>query len=45
MAERIAILNIVGLTPRLLGPETPRLLQAAEAGGWIRVKPVLPAVT
>ncbi len=45
MAERIAILNIVGLTPRLLGPAMPRLRQAAEASGLIRVNPVLPAVT
>ena len=45
MAERTAILNVVGLTPRLLGPDMPRLQQAAKAGGLIRVKPVLPAVT
>jgi predicted AlkP superfamily pyrophosphatase or phosphodiesterase len=44
-AERTAILNVVGLTPRLIGPVTPRLQQAANAGGLIRVKPVLPAVT
>ncbi|MBL9189167.1 MAG: alkaline phosphatase family protein [Opitutaceae bacterium] len=43
--ERTAILNVVGLTPRLLGPHTPRLAQAAQAGGMIRVQPVLPAVT
>lgn len=43
--DRTAILNVVGLTPRLLGPHTPRIQQAAEAGGLIRVKPVLPAVT
>ena len=45
MAERTAILNVVGLTARGLGPDTPRLLAAAQAGGLIRVKPVLPAVT
>jgi predicted AlkP superfamily pyrophosphatase or phosphodiesterase len=45
MPERTAILNVVGLTPRLLGPHLPRLQQAAQAGGLIRVKPVLPAVT
>jgi len=43
--SRTAVLNVVGLTPRLLGPNTPRLQQAAQAGGLIRVKPVLPAVT
>jgi predicted AlkP superfamily pyrophosphatase or phosphodiesterase len=42
---RTSVLNVVGLTPRLIGPHTPRLRQAVEAGGMIRVKPVLPAVT
>ena len=45
MPERTAILNVVGLTPQLIGPNTPRLQAAARAGGTIRVKPVLPAVT
>ncbi|MBL9202850.1 MAG: alkaline phosphatase family protein [Opitutaceae bacterium] len=45
MPERTAILNVVGLTPRLLGPHMPRLTHAAQAGGLIRVQPVLPAVT
>jgi len=45
MAERTAILNVVGLTSRLLGADTPRLQAAVRAGGLIRVKPVLPAVT
>jgi predicted AlkP superfamily pyrophosphatase or phosphodiesterase len=45
MADRLAILNVVGLTPRLLGPNTPRLQALADAGGLIGVKPVLPAVT
>jgi predicted AlkP superfamily pyrophosphatase or phosphodiesterase len=44
-APRTSVLNVVGLTPRLLGPAMPRLQQAAQAGGLIRVKPVLPAVT
>ena len=44
-APRTAILNVVGLTPRVLGPDTPRLAALARAGGLIRVKPVLPAVT
>src|SRR5438045_2058518 len=42
---RTSVLNVVGLTPRLIGPRTPRLRQAVESGGMIRVKPVLPAVT
>ena len=45
MAERTAILNVVGLTPRVLGPDTPRLLAAAQQGGLVRVRPVLPALT
>ena len=45
MSERTAILNVVGLTPRLIGAHTPRLAQLAQTGGLIRVKPVLPAVT
>ena len=43
--SRTAVLNVVGLTPKLLGPNTPRLDGAAREGGLIRVKPVLPAVT
>lgn len=45
MASRTAVLNVVGLTPRLIGAHTPKLRAAADAGGLIRVKPVLPAVT
>jgi predicted AlkP superfamily pyrophosphatase or phosphodiesterase len=45
MPDRTAILNVVGLTPRLIGADTPRLQQAAHAGGLIRVDPALPAVT
>jgi predicted AlkP superfamily pyrophosphatase or phosphodiesterase len=45
MGERTAILNVVGLTPRLLGANTPRLNALVEQGGLTRVKPVLPAVT
>lgn len=43
--NRAAIINVVGLTSRLIGPNTPRLRAAAEYGGLIRVKPVEPAVT
>ncbi len=42
---RTAVLNVVGLTPRLLGPAMPRLTRRAEAGVLRRVQPVLPAVT
>ncbi len=45
MADRVAIINVVGLTTRHLGPQTPHLASAAAAGGLTRVKPVLPALT
>ncbi|MBI5688646.1 MAG: alkaline phosphatase family protein [Verrucomicrobia bacterium] len=45
MAERLALLDVVGLSPRILGPHTPRLRQAAEKGGLRRIRPVLPALT
>jgi predicted AlkP superfamily pyrophosphatase or phosphodiesterase len=45
MAERSAILNVVGLTPRLIGVHTPRIAAAAAVGGLTRVRPVVPAVT
>jgi predicted AlkP superfamily pyrophosphatase or phosphodiesterase len=44
-APRTAILNVVGLTPKLIGPNMPRLERAAREAGMIRVNPVLPAVT
>ena len=44
-SQRTAIINVVGLTSRVLGPDTPRLSALAKADGLIRVKPVLPAVT
>lgn len=43
--KRTAILNVVGLTSRLIGPNMPCLQEAARKGGLIRVQPVLPAVT
>lgn len=45
MAERTVILNVVGLTPRIIGANTPHLAAVAASGGLIRIKPVLPAVT
>ena len=45
MAERTAVINVVGLTSRVLGSDTPRLQAAAKAGGLTTIKPVLPAVT
>ncbi len=46
MAQRIALLNIVGLTPSLLCDATPALVEFARRCGGIRsVIPDLPAVT
>lgn len=46
MAQRLAVLNIVGLTPSLLGDATPNLVDFARRCGGIRsVVPDLPAVT
>ena len=45
MAERTAVINVVGLTPRILGADTPNLSAASMRGGLLRVRPVLPAVT
>lgn len=51
MSQRTAVLNVVGLTPRLLGldtptgPAMPRLRAAADKLGLVSIKPVLPAVT
>lgn len=42
---RTVVINVVGLTGRLLGPNTPRLRAFADAGRMIPINPVLPAVT
>jgi predicted AlkP superfamily pyrophosphatase or phosphodiesterase len=39
------VLNVVGLTPSLLGPDTPRLNGFVQSGRLASVTPVLPAVT
>ena len=43
--NKTVVLNVVGLTPSLLGPSTPRLSAFAQAGRMACVIPVLPAVT
>lgn len=43
--QKTAVLNVVGLTPSLLGPTTPRLKQFVDSGRMASVTPVLPAVT
>ncbi|MGE3311558.1 MAG: alkaline phosphatase family protein [Limisphaerales bacterium] len=42
---RTAILNVVGLTPRLIGEHTPRIRAFAEGRKTARVAPAFPAVT
>ncbi|MBI5368919.1 MAG: alkaline phosphatase family protein [Planctomycetes bacterium] len=41
----VVVLLVVGLTPRLVGPHTPRLAALARDGWLAPVTPVLPAVT
>ncbi len=45
MAERTVILDVVGLTPRLLGPDMPRLTEFAKRSGMRSIRPARPAVT
>lgn len=44
---RTAILNVVGLTPRHIGPDTPFLREFSERDGnqLVHIKPTLPGVT
>ena len=43
--HRTVVLNVVGLTPRLLGDATPHLAALAGAGGQRPLRTILPAVT
>lgn len=43
--QKTVIINVVGLTPGLLGKATPRLSEFAKQGKLASIKPVLPAVT
>jgi predicted AlkP superfamily pyrophosphatase or phosphodiesterase len=45
VARRLAVLDVVGLTPALVGPATPNLARFAARGATVPVTPVLPAVT
>ena len=45
MAERTAILNVVGLTPRLIGEDTPKIRAFMEKSRSALIEPVVPAVT
>lgn len=42
---RTLVLLVVGLTPKLLGPQTPNLERLAKQGGMRPLRTVLPAVT
>src|SRR6266436_5088646 len=43
--HKTAVINVVGLTPRLLGPTMPRLSAWAQSGVTANIKPAFPAVT
>ncbi len=45
MTRRTVVLNVVGLTPGLLGPHTPQLNHWLAEGAMASLRPVLPAVT
>ncbi len=42
---RTVVLNVVGLTPRLLGDGTPNLAALVRTGGMRKLETILPAVT
>ena len=43
--NKTAVLNIVGLTPKLIGPATPKLAAWVKGATLTRVQPAFPAVT
>jgi predicted AlkP superfamily pyrophosphatase or phosphodiesterase len=43
--QRTLVINVVGLTPGLLGEHTPRINQIRAKGAMSHIDPVLPAVT
>jgi predicted AlkP superfamily pyrophosphatase or phosphodiesterase len=43
--HKTVVINVVGLTPALLGPHTPRLTALARQGARANIEAVLPAVT
>ena len=43
--QRTAVLNVVGLTSRLIGEHTPQIGAFLERNRMARVQPLLPAVT
>ncbi|HEY3863852.1 MAG TPA: nucleotide pyrophosphatase/phosphodiesterase family protein [Verrucomicrobiae bacterium] len=45
MARRLAVINIVGLTGSLIGPEMPNITRFRKQGAQARIVPAFPAVT
>ena len=45
IASKLLVINVVGLTPRLLGDRTPRLRALASSGFQANLDGVFPAVT
>ncbi len=45
MLKKTVVINVVGLTQRLLGPATPSLLEWAKRGKTVPIQAVTPAVT
>ena len=43
--KRTAVINVVGLSESLLGPQTPRLNTFRKQGTFCRIAPAFPAVT
>jgi predicted AlkP superfamily pyrophosphatase or phosphodiesterase len=43
--QKTVVINVVGLTPSLIGKNTPSLLKWASSGKQVSITPVLPAVT
>jgi len=41
----VVVINVVGLSPRMIGPDTPHLAQLVKGGAIRPLLPVLPAVT
>jgi predicted AlkP superfamily pyrophosphatase or phosphodiesterase len=43
--QQTVVIDVVGLTPRMVGPETPNLLRLSQSGGMRNLGTVMPAVT
>lgn len=43
--NRLAVINVVGLTEALIGEHTPRIAEFAKRGSVIKISPAFPAVT